>query len=93
MAPRPPMLELVPELWALLRRDIRVSADFGARKPDPEVFRRFAAVHGRDPGLLAFVDDDLENVEGARAAGWRALHFIDEATIEASLQAPRGEER
>ncbi len=73
---------LVPELWALLGEHIRVTADLGARKPDPVVFQRLAAAYDRPRNSVVFVDDDLENVLGARAAGLQAIHFEGEDEFE-----------
>ena len=48
------------------------SCDIGRRKPEPEAFRRMAAITGLAPSRLAFFDDLEENVAGARAAGLQA---------------------
>lgn len=48
------------------------SCDIGRRKPEPEAFRRMAALTGLPPARLAFFDDLEENVAGARAAGLQA---------------------
>ena len=50
------------------------SAAFGARKPDPAIFRAALEVAGCEPGEALHVGDSpAEDVEGARAAGIRAL--------------------
>ena len=50
------------------------SADVGAVKPDPAIFRRALEVAGAEPGEAVHVGDSLENdVEGARAAGLRPV--------------------
>jgi HAD superfamily hydrolase (TIGR01509 family) len=79
--------DLVPELWALLGDRIRVTADLGARKPDPVVFQRLAAAHDRPPAAVVFVDDNLGNVQGARAAGLQSFHFESEDQFEWWLPA------
>jgi putative hydrolase of the HAD superfamily len=48
------------------------SCDIGRRKPEPEAFRRMAAITGVPPSRLAFFDDLEENVAGARQAGLQA---------------------
>lgn len=48
------------------------SCDIGRRKPEPEAFRRVAAITGLPPSRLAFFDDLEENVAGARLAGLQA---------------------
>jgi len=50
------------------------SADAGAAKPDPAVFRRALALAGVDGGGAVHVGDSLDNdVAGARAVGIRAI--------------------
>lgn len=51
------------------------SAAIGAAKPDPKFFKRAAAGFPEATPLL--IDDIAENVDGARAAGWRAIHYRD----------------
>ena len=48
------------------------SCDIGRRKPEPQAFRRMAAITGLPPSRLAFFDDLEENVAGARLAGLQA---------------------
>jgi putative hydrolase of the HAD superfamily len=49
------------------------SAAIGAAKPDPEFFRRAGrAIPDATPLLI---DDDPANVDEARKAGWRAIHY------------------
>lgn len=52
----------------------------GARKPDPEVFRRVAAALGVRAAECVVVDDLARNVSGARAAG--AVTVLHRAPIE-----------
>lgn len=73
----PWLASLSPRLW---------SGDIGLRKPGPAVFRLALERSGWEPGRVLFVDDVLANVEGARAAGMEAHHFIDE---ERAVQAVR----
>ena len=72
-----------------LRRDLHVldlldefdeifnTAELGIAKPDPDVFRLVCSALGVDPVDALFVDDLLENVEGARTAGLRAHQHVD----------------
>jgi len=46
----------------------------GRRKPDVTSFAWLAEDLGVAPSAIHFLDDHLENVEGARAAGLRATH-------------------
>src|SRR5262249_40870163 len=50
------------------------SAEFGAAKPDPAIFRRALELAGARPGEAVHAGDDVEaDVEGARAAGLPAV--------------------
>ncbi|WP_340570791.1 HAD-IA family hydrolase [Stenotrophomonas sp. G106K1] len=63
---------LLPQLFPALRGRVFCSADFGLRKPAPEVFLRTLAALGVAPEHTLFVDDLFANVRGARAAGLHA---------------------
>jgi putative hydrolase of the HAD superfamily len=70
----------------------RTFADFfsscylGVRKPSPAIFRMALDVTQRRGAESIFVDDRLENVEGARQAGLTAIRFQDLAQLERELQ-------
>ncbi|RZS61903.1 HAD superfamily hydrolase (TIGR01509 family) [Xylanimonas ulmi] len=51
------------------------AADVGRRKAEPEFYDVVQRRTGREPGLHCLIDDSLENVDAARAAGWRAFHW------------------
>ena len=53
---------------------IVTSAEAGAAKPDPEVFRVALERLGVDPGRALHVGDEPEDEEGAAAAGMRFAH-------------------
>ncbi|WP_025874189.1 HAD-IA family hydrolase [Stenotrophomonas indicatrix] len=63
---------LLPELFPMLHGRVFCSADFGLRKPAPEVFLRTLAALEVAPAHTLFVDDLFVNVRGARAAGLHA---------------------
>jgi len=67
-------------------RGITVSAHLGLIKPDPELFRRHAEAFGLDPAATFFIDDSEANVEGARRAGWQAVHFTGADKLRTDLQ-------
>jgi len=77
---------LVPEVCALIRR-LHASCEFGARKPDPEVFARLVRRYGITPARALFIDDHDEFVAGARAAGLATIHFKSAGQLRTSLQA------
>ncbi|MEG0186608.1 MAG: HAD-IA family hydrolase [Stenotrophomonas sp.] len=63
---------LLPPLFPRLHGRVFCSADFGARKPAPEVFLRTLDALGVAPVRTLFVDDLFTNVRGARGAGLHA---------------------
>jgi putative hydrolase of the HAD superfamily len=56
-------------------------------KPEPAIYEHAAAVFGRAPSQLLFLDDHLPNIVAAKAAGWQAVHFVDAAQAEAEVLA------
>jgi putative hydrolase of the HAD superfamily len=65
-------------LWTALRlRDrfdaMHYSADVGARKPELAFFEAVAERTGFRPAEMLLIDDNAENVEAARAAGWSGV--------------------
>lgn len=78
---------IYPEVAARMAGRVCVSAAFGARKPDPEVYRRCLARLGGAPAATLFIDDSAANVAGARAAGLVAEHHPGpEGDLAAVLQ-------
>lgn len=63
------------------------SHECGLEKPDAAIYEHVVALTGRPPMEHLFVDDILENVEGARACGWDAIHHTDAASLRAGLAA------
>ena len=49
------------------------SATLGVWKPDPRTYQAIAEALGLPPTACAFIDDDPQNVAGARAQGMRAF--------------------
>ncbi|RVX40103.1 putative hydrolase of the HAD superfamily [Nonomuraea polychroma] len=61
------------------------SGRMGLVKPDREIFDEMARALGAAPSEIVFIDDRLENVEGAERAGMRGVHFTDAATLRETL--------
>lgn len=59
----------------------------GVMKPDARYFQRLFDRYGHRPAEVAFVDDILANVEGARAVGMRGVHYQNAAQAQAELLA------
>jgi putative hydrolase of the HAD superfamily len=78
----------VPDLFDV----VVVSGEVGARKPEPRIYLLTAERLGVTPETCVFVDDLLQNVEGARAVGMEGIvHRNAEFTIpklEALLGVP-----
>jgi FMN phosphatase YigB (HAD superfamily) len=60
------------------------------RKPERGIYELTCSRMGIEPGEAVFIDDNLDNVEAARAYGMEAVHFGDNpwdalAEIEAIL--------
>jgi 2-haloacid dehalogenase len=68
-----------------LFRDIIVSGVEKLAKPDPAIFALAERRFGHPPGAMLFIDDNLANVEAARARGWHAHLFRDAALLRAEL--------
>lgn len=73
-----------PEV-AALGLPLHASGDLGVAKPDPEVYRRVARLHGATPAETLFVDDSPDYVDGARRAGLRAHLFTGYDAVVAFL--------
>lgn len=69
---------LFPGLRQLFDGQVFVSARFGTKKPDPEIYRRLCAEFGVAPEEAFFTDDKPWNVEGAVKAGLEG-HVFDGA--------------
>ncbi|MBO9097547.1 MULTISPECIES: HAD family hydrolase [unclassified Rhizobium] len=66
-------------------RGVTVSGDIKLIKPDVAIYETHAKSFGLDPASTIFIDDSLANVEGARAAGWNAVHFTGADKLRADL--------
>ncbi|MDF1632179.1 HAD family phosphatase [Mycoplana sp. MJR14] len=70
-----------------LPRGVTVSGEIGLIKPELAIYERHARDFGLEPGHTLFIDDAEKNVEGARAAGWNAVHFKDAEKLKSDLAA------
>lgn len=62
-----------------------VSGQEGILKPDPRIFALLCDRAGLKPEDCLFIDDSLKNVEGARAFGMQAHHFVSPEALETNL--------
>lgn len=67
-------------------RGVTVSGEVGLIKPDRAIYDLHALTFGLTPAETLFIDDSEKNVEGARAAGWNALHFTSAEALARDLK-------
>lgn len=62
---------------------VYTSCGLRLRKPDEAAYLAVASDMSVDPGAILFIDDNAENIAGARAAGLRVWHATSpESTLE-----------
>ena len=66
-------------------RGVTVSGEIQLLKPEIEIYEKHARDFGLKPEATIFIDDTLVNVEGARAAGWHAVHFTGATRLKQDL--------
>lgn len=81
---------LAPVVYPALQRVHHVHAShlLGLAKPDRAVYDAFARASGLPPASLVFFDDLPENVQGAQAAGWHAVHVSHAPSDPQAVGAP-----
>ena len=62
-----------------------ISGDEGVVKPDPAIYTLLLERFGLTAERTVFIDDRVENVEAARAAGLAGLHFVSAPRLRADL--------
>jgi 2-haloacid dehalogenase len=82
------------EFWAAFRptqpifdhfTDIIVSGVEKLVKPDPAIYQLALSRFGLAEGEAIFIDDNLDNVEAARANGFHSHHFTDAGSLRSEL--------
>ena len=58
----------------------------GKGKRDPTLFHDIAERLALAPDRILFVDDLQSNVERARDAGWKAVQYVDRASLEEAIE-------
>src|SRR5262249_19729606 len=72
---------IFPDLHSVFGSDFHVSAEFKARKPDREAYRRCLAILNTVPAAALFVDDSAVNIAGAEQVGLIAHRYTDLETL------------
>lgn len=80
----PPFRDAYPAIFAHFR-DIVVSGVEKLSKPDPAIYHLALDRFGLAAEEAFFIDDRLDNVEGARSVGMTAHQFRDAPTLRAEL--------
>jgi HAD superfamily hydrolase (TIGR01509 family) len=79
---------IAPDLPRAVGEAIVSSGQLRQSKPDPAAFHScLARLGGAEPASTLFIDDNADNVAGARRAGLDALLFTDIAALRAALRA------
>jgi 2-haloacid dehalogenase len=83
------MFALAEARWPVLRAfdGLTLSSRVGLLKPDPAIYHRFLADHGRVAADCLFIDDVAVNVEAARAVGMQAVQFTGAEALCQDLRA------
>jgi epoxide hydrolase-like predicted phosphatase len=63
-----------------------ISSEVGLMKPSPEIYQFALETVGFAPEETVFIDDFIENVEGARAVGIHGILFTDPQQAKTSLK-------
>jgi epoxide hydrolase-like predicted phosphatase len=58
------------------------SCRMGLRKPDKTIYERVIIENTLEPATTLFIDDILENLQGAKSAGLNTLHCTTEVSLE-----------
>lgn len=66
-----------------------ISSEVGVMKPDPEIYRIALDRAGAQPEQSIFVDDFIENVQGAADLGIHGVHFQTPAQALAEIETIR----
>jgi putative hydrolase of the HAD superfamily len=78
---------IAPEIAELFGAEhLRTSSSYGARKPDPAVFRALLREYRADPSDVYFADDLPENVRGAESVGITGHLFTSGPALLAGVE-------
>lgn len=67
-------------------RGVTVSGEVRLLKPDRAIYELHAESFGLEPAATLFIDDSPKNVDGAKAAGWQAVHFTGAERLATDLR-------
>lgn len=73
---------LYPEVQSAADK-LYLSQEMGMRKPEARIYQHVLYEEGFTAEQTIFFDDNLENIEGARALGIQSIHVTDASIIPA----------
>jgi FMN phosphatase YigB (HAD superfamily) len=76
---------ILPRLEQVFGKNIVSAKDFGWSKRKPEDYLALAKKIEVDPSTIVFIDDTIENVKAAEAAGYTAIQFFSREHIIGKL--------
>jgi HAD superfamily hydrolase (TIGR01509 family) len=76
---------IMPEVADIFGDHAYFSSDFGAAKPNPEVFHQLLEHLNFSPAQTLFIDDQEEYIRGAINAGLQTHHFQGAAMLRSDL--------
>ena len=59
----------------------------GMRKPNVETFKKVLLMNNLNPSQTIFIDDSIQHLEGAKAAGIRTIHHLTNSEISDTLKS------
>ena len=71
--------------WQKVFRNEFLSCRMKMMKPSREIFDAAAAEIGFPPEEILFVDDSQKNVDGALAAGWQSVLYVQGTDLGACI--------
>ncbi len=63
-----------------------LSYQVGCLKPEPAIYEAALFKAGKSPEEVLFIDDRMENIEGAEQLGIQGILFVDEERLKESLR-------
>ncbi len=64
-----------------------LSYEVKSMKPASSIYEEAMRLTGVPANEILFVDDRIDNIEGARAAGWNGIPFVDAAGLLRTMEA------
>ncbi len=64
-----------------------ISSRLKLLKPEPAIYAHVIRATGHDPERVLFIDDASANIEGALAAGWQGLCYLQPGQLDRFFQA------